>query len=304
MNAVDDLQGTAEGVRASLEEVRSFVGQACDEAIDLEQSAAAHGWTGIAERMSSTKDILESAASVTEVASGAIAEGITQLATITDGVSTLEVARRFQEIGRLFESAMTGSVAAAGSLDDARASAGETGAHTLSELISSAEDNVQAAQEPLAEVIAGIQLEHSRAEEFGALSAPGRSVSGESPAPLKPMLADAPGASPTRPDPSWPKILSATEYPSKAVAREALSGTARHWGGRFFRGATGKSTAFRIETLEGGGHRLSFFSPANNAGYGKLYVGEFDASGLPIRRYKDTLGPEGLIERKWIQEDA
>jgi hypothetical protein len=57
---------------------------------------------------------------------------------------------------------------------------------------------------------------------------------------------------------------------------------------------------FRSTELPNGGQRLEFFSPTDNPGYGKLYVQEIDADGVTIRRYKDTMGPEGLIERKWI----
>jgi hypothetical protein len=42
------------------------------------------------------------------------------------------------------------------------------------------------------------------------------------------------------------------------------------------------------------------FSPANNAGYGKLYVRVIDSRGEILEDYKDTLGPNGLIERKWL----
>jgi hypothetical protein len=45
---------------------------------------------------------------------------------------------------------------------------------------------------------------------------------------------------------------------------------------------------------------MQFFSPANNPGYGKLYVQEIDSSGNVVREYKDTIGPDGVIERKWI----
>ena len=80
-----------------------------------------------------------------------------------------------------------------------------------------------------------------------------------------------------------------------------MSGAAGVASNRFFRTATSKSTDFRVEELEGGGYRMSFFSPATNPGYGKRYVCEIDTSGRVIRRYKDTLGPEGLVERKWMK---
>ena len=94
--------------------------------------------------------------------------------------------------------------------------------------------------------------------------------------------------------------LRTTEYPDRAAARQALSGAQRQAANRFFKGATGKSVNFRSTELPNGGQRLEFFSPADNPGYGKLYVQEVDADGVTNRRYKDTMGPEGLIERKWI----
>jgi hypothetical protein len=90
-------------------------------------------------------------------------------------------------------------------------------------------------------------------------------------------------------------------YADKVAARQAFEGDLRVTANRFFRDATSKSEGFKTSDLPGGGHRLQFFSPANNPGYGKLYVQELDASGAAIREYKDTLGPDGLIERKWIR---
>jgi hypothetical protein len=89
-------------------------------------------------------------------------------------------------------------------------------------------------------------------------------------------------------------------YTDKAAARQAFDGDLRVAANRFFRDATSKSEGFKTSDLPGGGHRLQFFSPANNPGYGKLYVQELDAEGNVIKEYKDTLGPDGLIERKWV----
>lgn len=89
-------------------------------------------------------------------------------------------------------------------------------------------------------------------------------------------------------------------YSDKAAARQAFDGELRVMANRFFRDATSKSEGFKTSDLPGGGHRLQFFSPANNPGYGKLYIQELDVSGKVVKEYKDTLGPDGLIERKWI----
>lgn len=94
-----------------------------------------------------------------------------------------------------------------------------------------------------------------------------------------------------------PETLS---FGSRAAAREGLPGDLAAAGNRFFRGATSKSQDFKATGLPDGGYRLEFFSPANNPGYGKLYVQEIDRTGQVLREYKNTMGPDGLIETKWV----
>lgn len=94
---------------------------------------------------------------------------------------------------------------------------------------------------------------------------------------------------------------AATIYATKADARQAFSGKQQEAANRFFKDATSKSQDFKTTPLENGGQRLEFFSPARNPGYGKRYVQEIDANGTALREYKDTIGPNGLIERKWLK---
>jgi len=100
-----------------------------------------------------------------------------------------------------------------------------------------------------------------------------------------------------------PSTLGATGLANRAAARAALSelGDVGAAANRFFRGATAKSTDFRISELSAGLRRLEFFSPANNAGYGKRYVQEVDAFGRVVREYKETISPSGVIDVKWIR---
>jgi hypothetical protein len=95
-------------------------------------------------------------------------------------------------------------------------------------------------------------------------------------------------------------VPASTTYPDKASARRALTGPRGEAANRFFRGATAKSRDFGITDLGNGGCRLEFFSPANNPGYGKRYVQVVGPAGEIIREYKETLGPRGLIETKWV----
>jgi hypothetical protein len=97
---------------------------------------------------------------------------------------------------------------------------------------------------------------------------------------------------------SMPRVML---FADKAGARAGLEGDLRPACNRFFKGATGKSKDFRIVEQDGGRFRLEFFSPAENPGYGKLYVQTIDAEGRILARYKDTVGPNGLIERKWME---
>src|SRR3954464_9589957 len=94
------------------------------------------------------------------------------------------------------------------------------------------------------------------------------------------------------------RAAGSVTYPDKAAARGALSGRPRAAANRFFRDATGKSTGFAITALGAGTYRLEFFSPARNRGYGKRYIQEIGPDGEVIREFKETLGPNGLIETK------
>jgi hypothetical protein len=92
-------------------------------------------------------------------------------------------------------------------------------------------------------------------------------------------------------------IGNGQSFDTKADARSALLGDAGTSANRFFRDATGKSINFRIDPAsEDGGYRLSFYSPANNEGYGKLYVQEISANGDVIREYKEVLYDGNVIE--------
>ncbi len=90
------------------------------------------------------------------------------------------------------------------------------------------------------------------------------------------------------------------QFPDKTTARGALSGDQQAAANRFFKGATSKSGNFKATDLEGGGKRLEFFSPANNPGFGKRYVQDIDVNAAVIQEFKETYGPDGLLETKWI----
>jgi hypothetical protein len=93
-------------------------------------------------------------------------------------------------------------------------------------------------------------------------------------------------------------------FATRAEARQGLEGPLRSKCNQFFKDATSKSRDFRITELPNGNYRLEHFAPANNPGYGKLYVQILGPRGQNIEKYRDTLGPNGLIERKWTPTKA
>src|SRR4051812_24225829 len=95
-------------------------------------------------------------------------------------------------------------------------------------------------------------------------------------------------------------VAKVVPFADKTTARQGLEGDLQPVANRFFRGATGKSRDFQVIVLRDGTVRMQFFSPANNPGYGKMYVQTIDSSGRVLQEFKDTMGPDGLIQRKWI----
>lgn len=94
--------------------------------------------------------------------------------------------------------------------------------------------------------------------------------------------------------------LSSQNFSDKKTARNAFSGQLQKTANRFFRGADKNSKDFKASNLLNGSKRLEFFSPARNKGYGKRYIQDINKSGHVIREFKETIGPKGIIETKWI----
>ena len=90
-------------------------------------------------------------------------------------------------------------------------------------------------------------------------------------------------------------------FATREEARRALGEPMRSKCNQFFKDAGSKGTEFKITELEDGTIGMEFFSPAYNAGYGKLYVKILDHDGGIVEWFKDTMGPRGFINRKYIK---
>jgi hypothetical protein len=167
MSVLDDIRSNAEAAHESLDAARTLVKQASDEASELEQSAAGHGWAGVAQAMSSAQETLEEAAGTIDNAITATSEGISQLSEITEEMSSDEVSARLAELRQRFETAQTAASQAIESLEDARASAEQADAATLAQLVDSAEENLTTGRETLASAVTDTESEQSEAITWG-----------------------------------------------------------------------------------------------------------------------------------------
>ncbi len=87
---------------------------------------------------------------------------------------------------------------------------------------------------------------------------------------------------------------------SRQEARKGFTGGLRTSANQFYRHAKDKGQHFRTEKLPDGNYRFEFFHAANNPGYGKRYIKVVDPTGTTLKSYKETIGPKGLLETKWL----
>ena len=168
MAALDDIRSHAEGIHQSLDEVKGLVRQAWDEAKDLEESAAGHGWAGVSQAMSSAQASLKAATSSLDDALEQAQDGMRELTEITDEMSSDEVARRLGEVGQRLENTRSAATQATSSLDEARESAQQADAATVYQLVDEADDALRSALGTLDGTVSDIDAERSEATSWGS----------------------------------------------------------------------------------------------------------------------------------------
>ena len=167
MSGADDVRADAEAARRSLDEAEERVHRASSEAEGLEESAAAHGWTGVAQAMSLAQEALTEAASPIADARQAVAAGVSALAQVTDELSSDEVALRLGAVGERFGAARGLVGRAAEALGAARDAAVEAGAVAVVRLVDDADESLRAGGEALDAAAARTTSERSEAAAWG-----------------------------------------------------------------------------------------------------------------------------------------
>jgi phage-related protein len=167
MSVLDDIKGKAESALQSLDDAETVVAKAKDEAEELAESAANHGWAGVADAMSSAEQSLGEVAGTISGAQGSIKDGLTGLSEITDEMSSDEVASRLGAIGQSFEGATGAVQQAQGGLDTAKDSAVQADATSVHQLIEEAEEKLESATTSLNAATSSIDTEQAEATSWG-----------------------------------------------------------------------------------------------------------------------------------------
>lgn len=167
MSVLDDIRSGAEAAHGAFDDARTLVRQAAEEADDLESSAAAHGWAGVAQAMASAKDALEAAAAAVESALESTSDAVRELGEITGTMSSDEVAERLGRIGSGFTDATGAADQALSSVDDATGAAAEADASSLAQALEEAGNKLKEARESLQQARSSTEQEQGEATTWG-----------------------------------------------------------------------------------------------------------------------------------------
>ena len=140
MTVLDGIRSNTDEAHASLDQAKAVATQAMGEAGELEQSAATHGWGGVAEAMRSAQTTLETTLTAIDSALRATMASAAALGEIADTMSSDEVAQRLGTTGDELGSARSAAVDAMETLDDAGSWARQAEAETVYQMVTAAKD--------------------------------------------------------------------------------------------------------------------------------------------------------------------
>ena len=210
MGVLEEIGSKATNAADALREAQTLVEAASQISLDLEQSAAAHGWSGIAEAMNAAQEATDHTLTAIDSSLTATTEGLTALAVITQDLSKTEVAGKLANIQDRFKSAQDAALAAGNALDDAKTGAQQTDAQQLLDLLDSAEAHLDEARRVLESATEDAATEQSAAEAWG--KGTGRDAAAGAPSPPSARAAGGSGS------PSGPGSQAAKPSQDQRVA--------------------------------------------------------------------------------------
>jgi hypothetical protein len=167
MSVLEEIRSSGAGAHGSLDDAQTLVKRASEEAGDLAQSAAAHGWTGVAQTMEAAQEALDAADSAIGAAMDTVSQALAKLSEITDEMSSDEVASRLAAINDQLDTARTSTGQAIGSLDEARAAAEQADAGSLYQAIDGADEKLKTGHETIGAAVTLTESEQSEATAWG-----------------------------------------------------------------------------------------------------------------------------------------
>jgi archaellum component FlaC len=159
-----------EAVRAAhkaVEGVKGDVDAAREQASELMEEAAAHGWEGVAATMQQAVEALEAVATSLNAVEDSLGTALGSLGEITSKLSSGDVAQRLEGTAREFEEIRSGVEVAAGSLNDAVNAAAQAEANSLSGMLQGVSDQFDGLRQILEDVKNKTGEEGQAAENWG-----------------------------------------------------------------------------------------------------------------------------------------
>lgn len=168
MSRTAEIVTAVESIRSEITDATDQAGQAREQAVELGEQAAGHGWDGLTVAMQQAQDALKATAASLATANDAAGEGRTGLQAVTDQMSRPDVATHLGQALTSLDKMRVALDAAISTTDDARSAAEQAGSpETLMSMLQGISDSVDSAWRALDTVKGTIESEQTEAAAWG-----------------------------------------------------------------------------------------------------------------------------------------
>jgi hypothetical protein len=171
MSVLEEVRALTRAAHAALDQTETSIVTAVGMTGVLRQSAAGHGWAGIARLIGEADAAVAAAGHAVNTSLTAATDGLNSLATITAEMSSDEVDRHLSGGARQFEAAHQAARLVLRCLNDARTHAQRTDAVKLDEVLMSAEADASQAQDLVGRAAERAASEAAEAADWGSSEA-------------------------------------------------------------------------------------------------------------------------------------
>jgi len=162
-----EITEATQAAHKAIDGVKSDVDTAREQASELMEEAAAHGWEGVAATMQQAIEALEAVTASLSSADDSLEAVLRSLGEITSKLSSGEVAQRLGNTARELHEIRSGVDTAAGSLNDAVNAAAQAEANALSAALQGVSDQFDGLRRILEDLKTKTDEEGQAAESWG-----------------------------------------------------------------------------------------------------------------------------------------